>query len=1292
MHNGSAPASSAVLVSYAAWRTEAERIARLARSIPHDKRLCAAVTAVMNESSIATSIGADGRPSKPPELLSMSAAAATAAAPSFLQRMLFSTPTSSTESLATSPAASIPGAHGACLSRDDEAASLLQLLALAEMPSTRGTAALSSSSSADKRRSFAEVLEAVPASIASSHDDKGSEGGPGDNVAAPSPSLISCSHAILPRRETVAASHSAAAAPHKASRVSAGAGQSLLGGGDVEDDFDMLCARLRHRAVVRSGNECKISPLSHSAPSPTTESSSSAPVGHAGLGAARAALDAADALLLRLRRQYRLTTAPNGRLAEAQTLLLRAAVCREAQLYAGAIMNAVSRRFNAEKEQRGQRHVPGPCRRCPSSASSALLVAATQGWAALTAAESREPLTSAIRKELACFTQSRQHPERCTSAAHDKGPGGYGTRGAVERTLSSVSASPQLTEALTRWRQVVAAQQRSLRMEEVHDYLAAAQLYLAAAAEEQQLGGGGSGGGDARQRDALCCESPLMLATHGVTQVLRACGLLLSDTPLEKEVPYPPNVVKEMAIAAAAEAVPTSDTVADKLERSRRNDDSACRPPSHPLALPPLLARGGPHATRVWMLLAQLANFLERTGLQLPWDTNDIATRNITSTLPAEDGMSNGSSTTQLLWELSAAVLLHRPLDALQALQDVLFHASLSTTAPPKVQSLRDLFSNYTSPPSARPSSQPSSAAPSASNTWVTQVQTQPGTLPLCLLSLRRAIAAAVRAHHYAEALLDVEVGLHLLRGEVDRLDPVRGDGHEAEPNEAVSKEMSTSNIAVANAGGTDYRRLVYWPKAATATPAQRLGAASEPTTKTVASAVTYLSDGVVLTMQRVLLLLVTSPMASGEAVERLQQRQCGNGLWWRPEAKGRHTSPSASRNSSPLSHQERSDNDPLECAGDVVRCVAVSLISALGTLDTLTAHLQLLERHLMVPQSSIARSCAASSTARNARCSAASATRTPPPHTERRERFDPPASEEVRLLPSFPGREHRLEHVVSTAFKAAEADLPLSDASTLAAHGTERVAPVTATSNTELGAEVLTEHLPFSAAEGGASLQGSSRAVCTLTSSVRYQRLKMAYRSRFSSQVGGTESLMTPAGPGGDASSAVVRSADDFHSDTGRVAGVQPEAKAEAHISDKREEGIRFGTQSAALVELAQVVRELWMMVGVLTLPLRAASTCTTPPTVASAPLESAYPAAGEQWFKEGVTTASTSTTPLCEAWSACESGISYSAARLALSSVEPRMERCLRVLGDRDRTVLALLRRLQAELLFPRVCRSLA
>ncbi|KAG5484854.1 hypothetical protein LSCM4_07626 [Leishmania orientalis] len=1290
MHNGSAPASSAVLVSYAAWRTEAERIARLARSIPHDKRLCAAVAAVMNESSTATSIGADGRPSKPPELLSMSATAATAAAPSFLQRMLYSTPTSSTESLATSPAASIPGAQRACLSRDDEAASLLQLLALAEMPSTRGTAALASSSSADKRRSFAEVLEAVSASIASSHDDKGSESGPGDNVAAPSPSLISCSHAILPMRETVAAPHSAAAAPHTASRVSAGAGQSLLGGGDVEDDFDILCARLRHRAVVRSGNECTISPLSHSAPSPTTESSSSAPVGHAGLGAARAALDAADALLLRLRRQYRLNTAPNGRLAEAQTLLLRAAVCREAQLYAATIMNAVSRRLNAEKEQRGQRHVPGPCRRCPSSASSALLVSAKQDWAALTAAESREPLTSAIRKELACFTQSRQHPERCTSVAHDKGPGGYGTRGAVERTLSSVSASPQFTEALTRWRQVVAAQQRSLRMEEVQDYLAAAQLFLAAAAEEQQLGGGG--GGDARQRDALCCESPLMLATQGVTQVLRACGLLLSDTPLEKEVPYPPNVVKEMAVAAAAEAVPTSDTVADKLERSRKNDELNCRPPSHPLALPPLLARGGPHATRVWMLLAQLATFLERTALQLPWDTKDIATRNITSTLPAEDGMSNGSSTTQLLWELSAAVLLHRPLDALQALQDVLLHASLSTTAPPKVQSLRDLFSKYTSPPIARPSSQPSSAAPSASNTWVTQVQAQPGTLPLCLLSLRRAIAAAVRAHHYAEALLDVEVGLHLLRGEVDRLDPVRGDGHEAEPNEAVSKEMSTSNIAVADAGGIDYRRLVYWPKAATTTPAQRLGSASEPTTKTVASAVTYLSDGVVLTMQRVLLLLVTSPMASGEAVERLQQRQCGNVLWWRPEAKGRHTSTSASHNSSPLSNQERSNNDPLECASDVVRCVAVSLMSALETLDTLTAHLQLLERHLMVPQSFIARSCAASSTARNATCSASSATRIPPPHTERRERFDPPASEEVRLLPSFPGREHRLEHVVSTSFKAAEADLPLSDAFTLPAHGTERVAPVTGSSNTELGAEVLTEHLPSPAAEGGTLLQGSSRAVCTLTSSMRYQRLKMAYRLRLSSQVEGTESLVTPAGPGGDASSEVVCSADDFHSDTARVDGVQPEAKAEAHISDKREEGIRFRTQSAALAELAQVVRELWMMVGVLTLPLRAASTCTTPPTVASAPLESAYPAAGEQWFEEGSTTASTASTPMREAWSVCESGISYSAARLALSSVEPRMERCLRVLGDRDRTVLALLRRLQAELLFPRVCRSIA
>ncbi|CBZ24624.1 hypothetical protein, unknown function [Leishmania mexicana MHOM/GT/2001/U1103] len=915
---------------------------------------------------------------------------------------------------------------------------------------------------------------------------------------------------------------------------------------------------------------------------------------------------------------------------------------------------------------------------------------------------------SAIRRELAHVTQPRRQSRRTASVAQDKGAGDGGTHAArgrrisssspvpssapgttAETTFSFIAASPQFTEALARWRQVIEAQQRSLRMEEVHDYLAASQLFLAAAVEEQQLGGG------IQDPDALCCVSPLMLATHGVTHVLRACGLLLSDTLLDKEVPYPASVVEEMATAVVSAV--TTDAIADELGSSCRSGRAVDSPLPNQLALPPLLARAGPHATRVWMLLVQLASFLERNAVTLPWDTKDTPTGAAASTLLADDSMRNrGSSTTQLLWELSAAVLLHRPFDALQALHDVLEHASSSTTAAAKVPSLRDLFSKYMSPRRARPSSpltsatraSPSSsvcssspatvaaaaAAPSAPNVWITQVQAQAGTLPLCLLSLRRAIAAAVRARHYAEALMDVEVGLHLLREQAERLDPVRRDEHKAEPAEEVSEQTRTADVAVTNAGGTDYRRLVYWPKPATTTQTQRSGSASVSTTKAAASAVTYLSDGVVLTMLRVLLLFITSPMASGEAVARLQQRQCGKGSWWRREPRRSHATLSTSGTSSPSTQQERADDDPLDCAGDVVRCVAISLTSALDTLDTLTAQLQLLERHVIVPQCSTARSPAASSKTRNAGCRAASATPARQPHAE------------VRLLRSFPGPAHRLEHVATNALNEAKTGVTLRDAHTPATNGVEKGAPTERAAATALGEGALTERPSSYATEAATSLQRSSRTVCTLTSSARYQQLKHAYRSRSAFHVESTECSAMLTGPGADASSTVARDADELHNGAAHVADVHPEVKAEEHRGQEAEEGNRFGTQSAALVELAEVVRELWMMVGALTLPLRAASTCTTPPTAASVAAASTPLAAGESWFEESVTTATAASPP------ARESGISYGDARLAFPTVEPRMERCLRVLGGRDRTVLVLLRRLQSELLFPAVCRPLA
>ncbi|KAG5509833.1 hypothetical protein JKF63_07478 [Porcisia hertigi] len=1009
-----------------------------------------------------------------------------------------------------------------------------------------------------------------------------------------------------------------------------------------------------------------VSSSSCSTPSLTTASPPSAPGIKSGLDAARAALDVTDALLLRLRRQYRLSTSPSGRLAEAQTLLLRATVCREAQLYTHTILHAVNRRFKSDAEKQKKSHPLQEQRHCHPSAplpisSSTLVGRTTPFWAALTAAKSRDPLIRAIRKELAHCTQRQRHNGRAgTTLSYDSRPrcaapspqSILGTTAGL--TLPSTSATPQFMDALARWRHVVEAQQRSLRMEEVEDYCSAAQLFLAAAVEEQQLGGG-SASRDTRQPDSLWCESPLMLATHGVTQVLRACGLLLSDAPLEKEVPYPASLVEELTLASLAVEAGKTDTVEDKGGDCRKGDEAAGDPSVNQLVLPSVLARGNPHTTRVWMRVVQLATLLERSALRLPWDTNDIAHDKADPTL-----LAGVSSTTQPLWEFSAAVLLHRPLDMVEVPHNILESAPLSATTPVTPPSLRDLFRDH--------------ALPSASNVWATQeVQAKPGTLPLCLLSLRRAIAAAVRAHHYAEALLDVEVGLHLLRGQEATLDPARSNERKAEP---------TADSANANKGKTNYERLVFWPEAASSAHAAHPGPTSVSTSKVISSALTYLSDSVSLIMMRVLLLFLTSPLASGEAAVQLQRRRCGADSWWKRETKASQTSlptSSAAGNASDQ-HEESGDGDSRRCAGgDVVRGVAVSLISALETLDTLTAQLQLLERHVIEPRCLATRSLSASRDAKCARSGVASAI---------------PASEDVQLLPCIPSLEHRLEHVIVGTLRSAEADANLSEAQMSARHGIEKSPQGVTAPASEHGEVALEEHAPSCAAEVNVSKQRCSPTVCKLTSSARYQQLKLAYRSRLSSRVGNTESSATCTGLSAGAPSTIVGDTDDFHGDTAHVAEVRPVVKTEVHQNEEEEEedGSRFGTQSSALVDLAQLVQELWVIVETLTLPLRTASTCTTPPTAPSVAALSASLAAGKVRFEKSAAASTGESAPISEEWSASESDISHRQARIALSTVEPRMQRCLRVLGARDRTVLSLLRRLQTELFTPTVCRSFA
>ncbi|KAK7202255.1 hypothetical protein NESM_000296400 [Novymonas esmeraldas] len=894
--NGSAAASSASASStapsgsYGAWRSEMNAIAQLTRRVAQDAPLESAIAAaVVGESAGRSgdrrlSWSFDAAPSLPPSATAASPAAAAAAAapPTFLQWMWGSSPVTNAPPSSAASSASPSSQQTRRQAAEGVAAALLHLLASAELPprsDSDAPAQPSSSSATASRTAFVAAVDAVaaalasgdplarPAPISAGHANGNRSGGGGGGGAAPVRSLIAFSHALPPMREAAAGSTSATAPV--TSSLPPPVSRDIVGDGHFNNAFASLKQQAAERRRPASAGSAPRPP-----PAVAAAPTHAAPSKEVGLGAARAALDAADALLLRLRAQYRVSTAPSGRLAEAQTLVLRAAVCREAQRYMKAILRAVHRRFPTSAAQR----------------SSAGAGAPVRGWAALAEAGSSTPLLRAVQHSLASAATGARGDGAADRRTSELPPlpafpalaSPLSTDASASRTSTpdgrTTAASPVLLAALARWRRLVDAQLRSLLLAEVTNCVAASHIFLGAAVEERQLGGDGGVGGCGERCPA---SSPLMLVHHGITHALRACGLLLSDAALESDVVLPATLVAEMAAAVAGDGAV---------------DGGRC---SAHTTLPALPARGCPHATRVWMLLVQLAMFLEQSGLQPQQQSHCVAAADdSTSDVPPLCNSSGGIDMQQL-WELSAVVLLSRPLDSVQALDDAFkgTAAAAATTATPSL-SLRRLLRGRHGAPTFDPGAQPRGSP--------ARVEPQCGALPLCLVSLRRAAAAAVQRRAHGEALFDVTAALHLLLAFLEHDDVVE------EPAR----------------GRVDYRRVLHEPVQLTdAVRAQRSAA--------------YAVDVAELSLMHVLLLLLTSPVASGEAMARLGRlRQSG----------------AASRQEGVEADEERvcggsEGREALAGASDVVRGIGAALLATLDTLSTVAKHLQVMERATALPQ-----------------------------------------------------------------------------------------------------------------------------------------------------------------------------------------------------------------------------------------------------------------------------------------------------------------------------------------------------
>ncbi|KPA75794.1 hypothetical protein ABB37_08319 [Leptomonas pyrrhocoris] len=1357
------------LLSYSAWRVEAARIGELAQRIPKDENLASLQRAVMSRANAATTAAS-------PE-----PAAATSS--SFFSQ-LFS---SSGSSIAGTAAASPPTAMPWC-------ASLAQLLALAELPppnsvaqppavgsvasdAARGASSSSSSPSSgfSVQRRFAQVVSAVAnqRSSSSGNDNNISVRADRGDASVEGHSHVSSSHAVLPMRmspfpssedrqqsrlrvdgnDATATATTTARTPPYEDRDDA----------DEEGGFDRMFARLRQQAAERSHplpsppHNWRVAPAAQkysalfSSFSSSTSGRKSGGAANglspscAGLTAARVALDAADLLLLRVRQQNQLSTVPSGRVAEAETLVLRATVGREAQLYAESIEETIHALLQRHEHAREQGEAAGGVPDQRASVVDDDKAPYPHPWADRVMSASPESLRRLVRDEFVCaapWTQllasssstaspphnpsfgccgssnsslhgaggasglhacafppttagqgngrlptaagnTRVSPTSASAASFYHAPRSPSSAAAAAASASSDSAtsnarnpqqqqhhlhffSADVVTALHRWKQLVDVQQRALRCAEAQDYVAAAHLFVGAAAERVQFGcsreDANADTTDTTTAEKWNVRSPAAdLAVHGVTHLLRACGLLLSDRLMEQEVVYPARFLKEM-------------------EEMCTTVESTTPTAAPPLLLPPLLAT--PHAPRVWVLLAQFATYVERYRLFFPWDVAE-ASSTLTSMPPVAHHAAASTSTLQMLWEVSTAVLLFQPADAIRVMQ-----AALSGTlqdpkaaSPPPCVSLHELFHAYTRRPTTTAPPPPPLLA-------------QSGTLPLCLFSLRRASASAVRARHYAEALRDAQIALYLLHT----------------PPSATAADVVTHEAAV------DYCKVSHWRVAA---PLSSAAQGDEATTTTFVSSSACVSTLVNydarlhFLLLRVLLLLAATPLTAGAAtaqmlkegelssnahapakaqnevrsptrrssptvvdgslaihafesaddVAALEKQQANVFLKVAPDA------PLGRRVSTPVPPQTDSEGAPRKDAHGAAappRCTSAASADIAATLRRTLAALQAMTDELCAVEQEGLVVCERAGAAAN--------------------------SEATAYLPPYvPKVEYRLSTVLRRAAAAAASPQSANAAVSPSPH------PSASTDRTDGGSEANLRGSPPETSDAATGV----RRQCGATSSARYQQLKRKHQaaqrrpSPQKEEASANESTPRADGGGAEATAgasptgvddgvtspaqhAPPQNADGIER-TGLV-DVAATAQGEARLHDASEEtgGVAEDAASSSVVapsssalmrQLQHLVCELLTIVCLLTLPLRAKSTCTvTQETALPAPQNGAA-----------------DDTSIAE-----ESGYdtAYTQARMALRTFAGRLERCLRQLGARDRTLFTLLRRLQVELLFPAVC----
>jgi hypothetical protein len=1420
--------ADAPILSYPEWRAEATRISELAQRIRSDERLRSLLAAVAAKTGVVVT-------------------QETASSPASFSSSFFSHMFSSSSSnhnnhhhAATSTARQTSMPWGATLA---------QLLALAELPPSKGPALPSAGGSADPHSSavtsssslppptttqkrFAQVIATVASSSSSDshqHHRHTSHTEGGDGRAARL-SLVTLSHAVLPMRPSSASStlqktSFVAERPHHVGGSGGGVSASTRESapysdkddeGEDEGAFDRLFARLKQQATARHHSPPNKRPGTTSGAAATTPLSTTTPsatssLAHAGLTAARAALDAADALLLRVRQQNAFSTAPSGRLCEAETLVLRATVCREAQQYTDVVLDVVQallqRHEHAECSRRSHRKEaerPLVKERAgnalqshhhPWSASVASPSAEALNWllqcnisSSNSASSARLPHISALppapkpcgysadRHGGRSPHPSRGRPATAASSAGDEwkdgshgaslqmrpaptgvsstyptntvaaaslggsthasptststpasalsfysaphSPSTTGAAGSASSSpLSAAPASPEvaayllsheLVTTLQQWQQLVGRQRRALRCAEVHDYVAAGQLFLGAAAERMHLGTFPDAADIGKVNGVAIVDTPAAdLAAHGFTHLLRACGLLLSDPLMEHEIAYPTSLLSEVS-----EALERTTTAPKKLGVSSMTAPSPAMEQdgmewgSCGVVLPPPLLVS-PHAARVWMLLAQLATFVERHHLQFPWDVAASATPvDVSSSAsvsspppppsPVVQRSAISSATTQALWELSTAALLFRPADALRVLQETLTQSSSPRhpTTPEISSSLHNLFHEYlhdfASSTTATPLSL-SSAVPRSSSAPAYRVVAQPGTVSLCLLSLRRASAAAVRAGHHAEALRDVGVALLLL---------------ETTQSAGAADSAGCDTATTAEAVVLDFSKVCRWSEEAT-TPTTKPPTTTFERTSRRLPALRHFTARVHFVLMQVLLLLLTTPWMAGEAVaEMLKQGEvcCGPQVAT-PSENNRETGesthpsftaakvvgesrcggsssgeggtadfaghPEAQSEASPSCKAEREDKET--GVSMPVVAIAAALRQSLGVLHAMTHQLALVEREGWIVQD-VAGGM---------------------PGEARTPGVDAAAKKWVPvmcLVPYVPLPAFR----PSTAWRGGGG----GDAAT-AEHPPPSCSNAVATSRTHDADASFTADLRGGTAAAGLPWQngvGHVRRNCALLSSARYQQLKQRYQAVEDLPAPGDDGAgvgeqHTAASTESDASVAVdeegkrrVDPTDSAVAAHGRGAFMSAVLEgnntavteqeddylnADGHDDENDEASSPPDASSTSLHELTQLVQELLILVCLLTLPLRAPATnTTTRATPLSLPHISGALLHDNSGSEEG------------------GYDKAYMQARLALNGFAGRLAACLRRLRARDRTLFTLLRRLQVELLFPAVC----